>query len=567
MQSIGVKGSDIYTSSGNLLLDLSVSLVRNANSANIRQNVYDLMNNPTPQTIEDLYILTFHTRAIRGGKGEKKLFIDLYTALSQMNLDLTNDLMDLIANFGSWKDICKLSYNPDLNKRAIELFKKQLQEDYINESPSISLAAKWAPREGKEDHLFATQLAKEMYPSDKISTSLNMYRKLVSGLNKRIKTMEILMCSGKWCNIIPQSVPGRAGKKYSRALLNLVGTRKKGEEIPHDKINELRKPNDEDRMQCRENFMAHYAKAKVGQAIVHGADTLFPNEVVKKAYNCNLSESERSQLIGIWNGMVEKAKKAGGLKRTIFMSDFSGSMGNSHSDANSPYWVSVGLGMLGAEISEGAFHNKLMTFDATPKWHLFSEGDLFSRLETIGPHLGQGTSTDFQKAMDLVLETLKKERVKPGEEPENIVVLTDMGWDQACGSNNHGYYSGNSYRHHVKTEAWQTHVEMIRETFKRTGEDMWGVSQGFKMPRIVIWNLSSNYSSEFHAQADTIGVALLSGWSPALFEVLQSEGPRELTPLDVLRIELSNPRYNIVRERVRTWINSHINPPNFSYYI
>ena len=103
MQYIGVKGSDIYTSSGNLLLDLSVSLVRNANSANITQNVYDIMDNPTPQTLEDLYVLTFHTRAIRGGKGEKKLFIDLYTALSQMNVDLTNDLMDIVANFGSWK--------------------------------------------------------------------------------------------------------------------------------------------------------------------------------------------------------------------------------------------------------------------------------------------------------------------------------------------------------------------------------------------------------------------------------------------------------------------------------
>ena len=47
------------------------------------------------------------------------------------------------------------------------------------------------------------------------------------------------------------------------------------------------------------------------------------------------------------------------------------------------------------------------------------------------------------------------------------------------------------------------------------------------------------------------GVALLSGWSPALFEVLQADGPRELTPLEVLRIELSHPRYERVRARVR----------------
>jgi len=32
-----------------------------------------------------------------------------------------------------------------------------------------------------------------------------------------------------------------------------------------------------------------------------------------------------------------------------------------------------------------------------------------------------------------------------------------------------------------------------------------------------------------------------------------AEGPRELTPLEVLRIELSAPRYDVVRDRVRAW--------------
>jgi hypothetical protein len=296
-------------------------------------------------------------------------------------------------------------------------------------------------------------------------------------------------------------------------------------------------------MACRERFVQHFERAREGQAVVHGADTLFPHEVVCKAAGGELSESERSQLLAVWSSMVAKAKAGGGLQRTIFMSDFSGSM--QCGGVVSPYWVSMALGMLGAEVSEGAFHGKLMTFDYTPTWHTFpKEGDLFSNIQTL-TGLGQGTSTNFQAAVEMVLSTLTAERVQPGDEPENIVVLTDMGWDQANGASDG--------RLHGKTAAWQTHVEMFRESFRRAGESLWGEGRGYNPPRIVIWNLSSSYSSDFHATADTPGVALLSGWSPALFEVLLAEGPRELTPMEVLRIELSAPRYDVVRDRVRAW--------------
>jgi len=555
----GVKGSDVYTSSGEPLLDLSVKMVRGADKSEVSRIVAHLMESPTPLVVEDTYVLAFHTRAIRGGKGERELFSHVLSALVEARPELTLAVMDLVPGFGSWGDLCRLAEScPGLRARSVELFKSQLERDQTDADAgvgSLSLAAKWAPREGKSHHPLAVELAKLMFPADP-KRSLALYRKLLSSLNARLKTVETMMCGGRWAEIQPKAVPGRAGKLYARALLNLVGTKREGESVACEDRDKLRRPEDADRMACREHFVTHFALAKEGKAVVHGCDTLFPHEVVQKArmQGPQLSESERSQLIAVWRSMVDKAKALGGLKRTIFMSDFSGSMGDAHSTGATPYWVSMGLGMLGAEVSEGAFHNRLMTFDSTPTWHTFPEGgDLFSKLETLAPHIGQGTSTDFQKAMDLVLATLKAQRVQPGDEPENLVVLTDMGWDQAAASNGQGAFTGNTYRHHVKTAPWQTHVEMIRESFKRAGEDMWGEGRGFAMPRIVIWNLASTYSSDFHATADTPGVALLSGWSPALFEVLQSEGPRELTPMEVLRIELTNPRYDVVRERVRAF--------------
>jgi hypothetical protein len=313
-----------------------------------------------------------------------------------------------------------------------------------------------------------------------------------------------------------------------------------------------RKPDDLKRMACREHFTEHYAKAAEGKATVHGAATLFPHEVVKRVLNSNQTEEEKNHLRGVWRGFAEKLQKAGGLGRSIFMSDFSGSM-QSSSAGDTPYWVSMALGILGSETCTEEFKNKLMTFDSTPKWHTFPEGaDIFEKVQSIcRSGLGVGLSTDFQKAMDLVLETLKAKRVRPGQEPENLIVLTDMNWDAACGSSETSHFTGNRYRHAVKTEAWQTHVEMIKEAFTRAGEDMWGAGQGFVPPRIVIWNLAASSQTDYHAQADVPGVAMLSGWSPTQFEVLQKEGPRQLTAYEILRMELDDAKYDRVRQIVR----------------
>jgi hypothetical protein len=160
-----------------------------------------------------------------------------------------------------------------------------------------------------------------------------------------------------------------------------------------------------------------------------------------------------------------------------------------------------------------------------------------------------GYSAPQMKAAGFSLKELKKARCRPGQEPKYLLVLTDMNWDQACASNGISAYTGATYRHHVKTAGWQTHLDMIKESFKRAGEDMHGLA--LTPPQIVIWNLAAN-PTDFHATADTPGVSLLSGWSPTQFRLLQREGPRAMTPLETLRVELDDPQYDRVRDVIRT---------------
>jgi hypothetical protein len=272
---------------------------------------------------------------------------------------------------------------------------------------------------------------------------------------------------------------------------------------------------------------------------ITGVDTLYPHELVARASGLlgNATEDDKNSMNAVWDGMVAKAAQGGGLGRSTVMCDFSGSMGGT------PYWVSLAMGILISSVTTPAFKNRFMSFDSVPTWHTFQENEktLFEKLESIQKNygIGQGTSTDFQKALNLILKTLKESNCQPGDEPENLIVVTDMGWDAASSSDSVGY------EYVVKTHTWQTHLEMAQEAFR---------AGGWKVPRIVVWNVSASYSTDFQAQADTEGVLMLSGWSPSLFKVLCEEGPKLQNPYDALRAQLDDKRYDPVRAVVSEWL-------------
>jgi hypothetical protein len=523
--AVGVNGSDVYTSTGDARVNLNVKLVRGAAEADLQTGVDAVI---AAGHLEDAILMTFHARNVRGGKGERDVAATMLTHMWSLDEAAVRRVLSLWPTYGSWRDVFVLLAAPEtvesLRAALLDMAVAQLEADRIG--GSVSLCAKWAPREhgSRADKILAGHLAGRLFPRLSAHPSrMKAYRQLVAGLNKRAATVETMMCAGHWADIRPSAVPGRAGKQYARAFLNLAG--REGET--------LRLPEDADRMACREHFKEHFAAAAAGKAKINGAATVFPHEVVKKAMSGrgSLTADERAQLSGLWRAMIDATAAGGGLGRTVMMSDFSGSMQCAGSVGDTPYWVSMALGILGSQVATGVFRGRLMTFDSTPTWHTFpawsadgtGPADLFACLETLRcSRAGQGTSTNFEAAMRLVLDTLRSGRVPPGEEPENLLVLTDMGWDAATGRSGHG---------------WETHVERLRAEF---------AAGGWRMPTIVIWNLAAQYSGDYHATANVPGVAMLSGWSAAQFRVLQRE-VRQLTALEVLRMELDDPMYDPVR--------------------
>jgi len=568
--TMGTKGSDVYTASGVMdpRVALSALLVRGASAEMIRDGLDHILKcTDDPQCIEDAFVLIFQTRDIRGGKGERAISEIMWRHLlgDPHWKSLALALLELVPEYGSWRDLFVLAEQKGsadwsrIRNKVIQLAVYRLHQDEIAlaNGHSPSLLAKWIPREDRMSAL-AKMIAQTMYPDeDRLSRRLAAYRKRVSALNRAIQTTETKMCANEWETIDPSRVPGRCLQKHMKAFLNETKVKELCGSVYRPRVEfSLRHPDDEGRMACRAHFQEHLEKAAKGEAKVNGAHTVFPHELVRIATNDELSPEEHNRVVAVWNSMVAEAKEAGGLGRSLAMCDFSGSMRSSGKNGDTPYLVSMAMGLLISELTTDEFKNTMLTFDSTPRMITLGEGDLVQRVQNLHESdLGLGLSTDFQAAMDLILARLKATRCLPGDEPENLIVLTDMNWDQACGSNEPSDYTNNRYRHVVKTDPWQTHVEMIRESFKRAGEDMWGPGHGLKMPTIVIWNIAAT-STDFHATSTTTGVVMLSGWSPSLFKVLQTKGVVNWTPMEALRIQLDNERYKPVRDKIRSLMAS-----------
>jgi hypothetical protein len=275
-------------------------------------------------------------------------------------------------------------------------------------------------------------------------------------------------------------------------------------------------------MACRDHFIAHTQKALTGEVTMKGADVVYPHELAAKylRWTSSTTGDEDAMIEAQWRAIRDATAAAGGLGRAVAMSDFSGSMGGT------PMEVSMALGILISEITHPAFKDHFLGFDSNPSWiSLVGKSTLKEKVE-YARDFAQGLSTDFQKACDLILTRLIEHKVPAAEAPTDLIVLTDMGFDAACGT-----------RHVNKTKVWETHIQMIQNSF---------AAAGYVAPRIVLWNLSAAYK-DFHAKADEEGVVMLSGWSPALLKAISANGVMVKTPYEGLREILDVARYDRVR--------------------
>jgi hypothetical protein len=486
-----------------------------------------------------LYRIIGHTRDIVDGKGEYTLtYMMIYTwysffpQLASFALKCLVELEDkTLHQYGSWKDIkyfceyCKSqgeNVSHPLIQYAVYLVNEQLKIDSVSDTTNISLTAKWAPREKSSFGWLYETLATN-YFSEILETAhteerqrkailkcKTHYRKLLSRLNTKIDTTQVKQCSKTWSEIDFTNVTSITIAKQKKAFLN------------KKKDGSVRFPEDQDRVDCAENFQARIQKAVAGDVEMKGKRLGMAN-FTKQAFELlySRSQDEIDLLNSQWR---DNATQSGALGNMIAMVDVSGSMDGV------PMEVAIALGIRIAEKS--ALGKRLMTFSTIPTWvNLEAYSDFVSMVEVI-KRADWGMNTNFEAAHNLILDAIIQNKMPP-EDVQNmiLVVLSDMQMDAGDHCNKEVLY------------------EKMEAKYAAAGVRLHG--KPYKPPHILFWNLRS--TSGFPALSSQANCSMMSGFSPALLNFFCEQGLDALqscTPWSVLEKTLENERYKIMSDRL-----------------
>jgi hypothetical protein len=488
--------------------------------------------------LADLFILAFQTRDCRGGKGEKSLSHDFFLQLHGINKEVMLALVPLIPEYGSWKDINVLLEKTkgmpvfaDFQRRCLQFYADALASDLkeLNAAqaegrkPSLSLAAKYAPRKGKHfgkdgNKFIYDGVRDRLFPSS--PTASADYRKLVSKLTLALDPVEVKMCDGRYAEIEFSAVPSRALNIYKNAFLNV--TKK-------DSAENSRYPDNSDRVTCREEFLK--AIRDKGKTLKGGQ--MMPHELVRQFMGRTSPSGDVASVVQAqWDSLKaetiqsltsSEAKPAFNLGNVVPLVDVSGSM------EGTPMEVAIALGILTSEITSPAFRDRFITFSQKPQWVALSPSDSLQRKVDTTMRAEWGMSTNFVAAFELILSVAQKARLPPSEIP-TLLVLSDMQFNEA-------------------DRTFETMHECLTRRFAEVG--MATVGAPYTIPQIIYWNLRGD-TTNHAATADTPGVQMLSGFSPSLLkQVLNGEiqqKSQKITPYDTLRNVLDDSRYDPVRK-------------------
>ena len=542
-------GRPSHATMGDARVDAFFKMVRGLPRADLEQHIENILTQAADAVddvgeqatmVVDLFLLWASTRDVRGGKGERQLAHWLLVSLAKRFRDTVQGLLPLIPEYGSWRDVVALLEFPDLPAKIqeglLEMMANQLTEDSKQDS-TPTLCAKWAPRPTSAHKGVAKKLASVLFPDAKHPEPL--YRKALAAVNRRLGTVEIKMCDHQWSEIDPGTVPGRCLKVHRAAFMNEVLEKKKkpGQEIRHEA--------DEDRMQCRRQFL-EFATSSDPAKRLHGR-VLHPHEMVS-LYMRNRSGEVDVILEAQWTDLRERLKEEmPALGKMVPLVDVSGSM------SGTPMEVAVALGVLISEV--GPIKDRFITFSSDPAWHKMQGGWSLKQKVHSALSANWGTSTNFQKALELILKACVEGDVPPEEVGElSLVVLSDMQFDAAAGHSSWGYY-GN---HTQKPAAWETQHQALQRLFAEAGLES-KHKQPYPVPRVVYWNLRGD-TRDFPVEADTPGVQICSGFSPNLLKLFMEDKLEEMVPTskpgessavnpyETVRRALDDPRYQPVRE-------------------
>jgi len=320
--------------------------------------------------------------------------------------------------------------------------------------------------------------------------SPKFYRK---SLVEMTKVVESQMCAKEWDEINFSHVPSVAAARYKKAFFRNTPEYAKY-------VAELIKDPKDRTMNVKIN-----------------AGAVFPYDVLKGAigsYNKSYNSTEVGALQAQWDALENFIGDANVLP----LVDVSGSMtckagGIGSKSQTTCLDVAVSLGLYMADKNKGKFKDTFLTFSGSPEL-LHLKGTIVDKIKQMSSS-NWGMNTDLIKAMEKILKTAKDGKVPQEEMPEMLLIMSDMQFDQCARFDDSA-------------------MQMIARKFE---------AAGYELPKIVFWNLNSK--DNVPVKYDARGVALVSGFSPAIMVAVLGGDTEKFTPEAIMLKALMVPKYDL----------------------
>ena len=430
----------------------------------------------------------FYLRDVRGGQGERRFFRVVTRWLADHQTEAMRRNLEFVPEFGRWDDLYEF-IGTKLEENAFELMRKQLMLDVQCKTPS--LLAKWLKSEN-------TSSSKSRELANKTRQAFHMnhkeYRKTLSVLRERIKVLERLMSENRWDEIEFDKIPSKAGLVYRNAFAR------------------------------RDMIKAKYEHFVKDEKTTVNAGTLYPYEVVAKAYNLtnagyyywnrktDIDPVERAAINKYWANLKDYFNDC--TLDALCMIDTSGSMWGS--EASAPINVAISIGLYAAERARGPFAGHYISFSSRPQLIETAGIDFVDKVQRIySTNLCE--NTNIEAAFDMVLRTAINNNCTQDDLPKSIIVVSDMEFDAQ-----RGYYGSRN----------GTLMENIERKWNQAG---------YKMPNLVYWNVQARQNNIPMTVKD--GISYVSGFSPVIFEQIM----KGKTAFDLMLDKLDSERYACIK--------------------
>lgn len=307
------------------------------------------------------------------------------------------------------------------------------------------------------------------------------YRKTLVELTKVVETQ---MCAKDWNEINFSHVPSLAAARYQKAFMRNAG-------VEYTKyIQELQKP-----------------QAERDPNVKINASAVYPYDVLK-----SVTRGEAAVANEQWNALPNYVGDA----KILPMVDVSGSMGwFGGMGGLSPIDYAISLGLYCSEKNTGPYKDIFLTFSANPEF-VKVKGTVAQRMTQMSK-AAWGMNTNLNAAFDKILKVATKNKVSQKDMPEVLLILSDMQFDHC-------------------TRFDDSAIKMIKRKY---------ADAGYKVPRIVFWNLNAAYGRDnTPVKFDKNGTALVSGFSPAIMKSVLADDLDDFTPMNVMLQTLQVDRYD-----------------------